>query len=697
MSVSTQLFGVPRLLRSGDSLKLPAGKTTAILCYFAYKADWVTRDELVYLFWPESDELAAKRNLRQVLLNMRRLPYLGGLEISDWSVRWLVRSDAHDFRSACERSEHLQALSIYTGQFLQGLKTEEWPEVDEWRLQEQAYLTALFRDQALALANELRRTDRSVEGAEVLARLDEFDAMDQNALRMFLEMLHETNQLSRLDAVFQMFEQKLAEYGAVPDEETQQLYKQLQVKPVPPKRVRSQNLPAPANTFIGRYKDLEQIRRLLAEPNCQILTLHGPGGIGKTRLALEVARKVATSEMFADGVWLVELASVTTADGIVTTIAESVKFSFYGDTNPEKQLTTYLRDRRMLLLIDNCEQLINAAPLLARILAECPTLKMLCTSREVLGVYGEHEYPVPPLTLPDPQDLPPFQELSQYEAVAIFIQQAQTVKADFEVNNDNAPAVAEICWRLDGLPLAIELAAARIRLFTPQVLLARLTNRLQILTSGARSRPQRQQTLRNTILWSYDLLSADEQTLFKRLAVFSGVRSLEAIEAVCNPERKFDILTTVDSLVKKSLLRWDVGLSGEPKFLMLETIHEFAAEMLGESAEAETLKMRHAHYFLQFAETAEHQLKGPNQERWLDRLDKEQGNFRTALSFVVRAKETETFARFLAALWMFYLLRSYQVEARAYMNTFLGATSPGVATTPCPGIEPSGNLFCTAR
>ena len=279
----------------------------------------------------------------------------------------------------------------------------------------------------------------------------------------------------------------------------------------------------------------------------------------------------------------------------------------------------------MLLLLDNFEQVVAAAPVVAELLVGCPKLKVLVTSREVLRLSGEHEFPVPPLALPDLQRLPALEPLSQYAAVALFIQRALAVKPDFTVTNANAPAVAEICVRLDGLPLAIELAAARIRLLTPQAMLARLESRLQLLTGGARDVPTRQQTLRGTIAWSYDLLDEGERALFRRLAVFAGGCTLEAAEAVCQSARDpltgagqalaVEVLDGLESLVGKSLMRPQEAPGGESRFTMLETIREYALEKLGESGETAAVGRQHAVYYLGLAEEAQPKLRG----RWRGR------------------------------------------------------------------------------
>ena len=339
-----------------------------------------------------------------------------------------------------------------------------------------------------------------------------------------------------------------------------------------------------------------------------------------------------------------------------------------------------LQDKQMLLVLDNFEQVVAAAPLVAELLAACPRLKCLVTSRVVLRLSGEHEFPVPPLELPDPRRLPAVDTLSQYAAVALFIQRALAVKPDFRVDNANAPAVAEICVRLDGLPLAIELAAARIKLFPPQAMLARLGRRLELLRGGARDMPDRHQTLRHAIAWSYDLLEAGEQALFRRLAVFARGCTLEAAEAVCQavhdpaagPGQSLEVLDGVASLVDKSLLRQQEQASGEPRFRMLETIREYGLECLTASGEEPAVRRAHADYYLALAEAAEPALTGPEQTTWLERLEAEHDNLRAALRWAEESGEAEIGLRLAGALCQFWLMRGHLREGQERLARLLG-------------------------
>jgi predicted ATPase len=368
----------------------------------------------------------------------------------------------------------------------------------------------------------------------------------------------------------------------------------------------------------------------------------------------------------------VELAPITDPALVASAIAEPLGVGEARDQPLEEGLKGYLHGRELLLLLDNFEQVLGGAPLVGELLSACPKLKVLATSRSVLRVYGEQEYPVPPLELPDHKRLPPVERLTQYEAVRLFIERAKAARPDFSVTDENAPAVAEICARLDGLPLAIELAAVRIKLLPPRAMLERLGSRLKLLRGGARDLPERQRTLRGTIEWSHALLEEGERVLFARLAVFSGGRTLEAIEAICDAEGDLpiDALEGVSSLLDKSLLRQEDGPEGEPRFVMLETIHEYARERLKASGEAEEIRRLHAEYFLALAEEAEPELSGADQLAYLERLEAEHDNMRAALTWSLE-NEPETALRLARALARFWEKRSYFAEGSRWIEATL--------------------------
>jgi len=437
---------------------------------------------------------------------------------------------------------------------------------------------------------------------------------------------------------------------------------------------RPHNLPAQLTPLIGRVEEVAAVCARLRRDDVRLLTLTGPGGAGKTRLALQVAAELL--EDFVDGACFVDLAPISDPALVASTIAQPLGVPETGDQPLIAGLKAHLKRKQKLLLLDNFEQVLSAAPLVVELLAAAPKLKVLITSRAVLHVSGEHEFVVPPLALPNRAHPPPLERLTQYDAVRLFIERAQAVKANFSVTNDTAPAIAEICSRLDGLPLAIELAAARIKLFAPQALLLRLSSRLKLLTGGARDLPIRQQTLRSTIDWSYNLLSVGEQTLFARLAVFVGGCTLEAAEAVCNAagDLSVDVLDGLAALVDQSLVRREEEPGGEPRFMMLETIREYALERLNERGEAQVLRRQHASHYLALAQTAAPELTRTHQQMWLNQLEQEHDNLRAAIQWTLEQREAELALQFCAALEEFWRYHSHFSEGLRWMDAALAQT-----------------------
>jgi predicted ATPase/class 3 adenylate cyclase/DNA-binding CsgD family transcriptional regulator len=447
---------------------------------------------------------------------------------------------------------------------------------------------------------------------------------------------------------------------------------------------RPNNLPVQFTQLIGREQEIAAVQNLLLREDVRLVTLTGPGGTGKTRLGLQVAAEL--SDLFPDGVYFVNLAPISDAEFVVPTIAQALGLREVAGQPLSERLQGELQQKQLLLLLDNFEQVVSAAPQLVDLLATCPKLKLLVTSREVLHVWAEHEFAVPPLALPDLTHLPELVELSHYAAVALFVRRAQAVKSDFQVTAANARAIAEICVRLDGLPLALELAAARVKLFPPQALLSRLEQRLQVLTSGARDAPMRQQSLRNTIAWSYDLLHAQEQRLFRRLSVFCCGCTLEAIEAAWaaldKSNGKEQVLDGVASLIDKSLLQQPEQERDEPRLVMLETIREYGLEVLTASGEMEASRQAHAAYYLKLSEGAEPELAGPRQAVWLERLEREHDNLRAAMQWLLEQEETEQrrelALRLGGALLRFWEVRGHWSEGWNFLQ-WARAGSKGVA------------------
>lgn len=448
---------------------------------------------------------------------------------------------------------------------------------------------------------------------------------------------------------------------------------------------RRNNLPSELSSFIGREQEVHDVKKLLID--ARLVTLHGAAGCGKTRLALEVADELIGA--YADGVWFVELAAVSDPALIADALATAIGFNDSAQRNElmgeepgvgphagaalRARLIDHLRARQVLLVIDNCEHLVAAtADLVDEIMRAAPDASVLATSRESLGLASELAWKVPSLSVPDLDDMPGLEALSQFEAFKLFVERARQRRTDFEVNADEAPAIAQICVRLDGIPLALELAAARAKLLSPTQIAARLDERFRLLVGGSRTALERQQTLRATVDWSYEPLTDPERALFRRLAVFAGGFTLDAVEVVCvgAPVDDLEVLDLLEQLVDKSLVEAD-STSGGVRYRMLETFRQYAREKLFDASEGVAYRARHRDHFLALAERDSAEKEGPRMVAILDRLEVEHDNLRSALEWSVAEKESGSGPRLVAALWAFWMQRGHVTEGRGWCRSVL--------------------------
>lgn len=438
--------------------------------------------------------------------------------------------------------------------------------------------------------------------------------------------------------------------------------------PLAVKQETPNNLSAELTPLVGRGREIVEIKNLLLRENVRLVTLSGIGGTGKTRLSRKIAREFL--DEFRDGVFFVELSTIFKTELVAPEIAQTLGIKESGSEQIETILKNFLADKKILLVLDNFEQVADAAPFVAELLTAAENLKILVTSRNILQIRGEHEYKVPPLDLPDSKNFHNDESLAQYASTTLFIQRAKAAKSDFELNGENILTVVEICKKLEGLPLAIELAAARIKIFSPKDLLKRLDDQLKVLTSGAKDLPIRQQTMRDAIAWSYDLLGDAERELFRRLSVFVGGATLEAIENICGANDA-DIFETVLSLTDKSLLRRRESADGSFRFQMLEVVRQFSETKAREANEKDSHRQNHSEYFLTLAEKLEPNLRGADQAQWLDLLEEEHGNLRAAFDYFLD-NDVENCLKLTGAIHRLWSVHGHYTEGRNRIENVLG-------------------------
>ncbi|HEX2742445.1 MAG TPA: BTAD domain-containing putative transcriptional regulator [Rubrobacter sp.] len=653
------------------------------------------RERVMDLLWPQLGVKAASNNLRGALHVVRRTL------ASDTASRYLelqgdqlvlcprgqlwVDVDVFEETAATARrsrdpAAYRAAIDLYAGELLPGDRYEEWTERRREELR-QLHLALLTEMAGLYEARE-----QYERGIEALRRvLSEEPAREEaHTSLMRLYVLSGKRQESILQ--YERLRTSLTrELDVEPGIESRQHYEEIRAGESlatgsagdPSKRAADpapHNLPASVTSFVGREREMIEARRLLSMT--RLLTLAGAGGSGKTRLALEISRDLAG--LYQDGVWFVELAPLSGPDLVAQEVAGALEVQERPGQPLTGTLVDSLRDREMLLVLDNCEHLIDAAARLAdELLYSCPRLRVLATSRETLGIQGEVVWQVKPLSLPEADGGASVEGLMLYEAVRLFVDRARLRLPDFELMEANAGAVSRVCRKLDGMPLAIELATARMGALVVDQVAQRLEGSLDVLSAGSRTAEPRQQTLRATIDWSHELLSQTERALFRRLSIFTGGWTLEAAEDVCSGESIYegDVLDLLGSLVNKSLVV--VAATGSAaRYRMLEPIRQYAREKLEESGEIDEMRSRHAAFFLALSEQAEPELSGTQQRMWVEQLEGEHDNLREAVSWVLEREGAESALRFGGALWRFWFAQGHLSEGRKWMEQILAKGKP---------------------
>ncbi len=697
-------------------------KVRALLSYLAVESDRPHRREtLAALLWPDRPAPNARQNLSQALSNLRRgigdrkanPPFLF---ITQQTIQfnrdadYLLDVTAFEDRiAASQKHPHVEltvctpclkrldrAMTQYRGEFLAGFSVSDSLSFDEWALLKREQLHRLVLEVLVSLT-----VAYEIQGAFEVAlpyawRKAEFDPWNEEGQQRLLQLLALNGQRSAALAQYEKFRQLLwHDLDVEPGEVTQLLAEDIRSGKLEKESVHLRfdkprhNLPAHLTPFIGRESELEKIKEKFDDPECRLLTLVGPGGIGKTRLAVQAAGNLL--EQYIHGVWFVDLSANTGSEQVLASVANTLQVPEVASEPRLMTLKRALGQKQMLLLIDNFEHLIEAAPALSELLAVAPGLALMVTSREVLRLEGEHVYLVAPLGLPEMQRSLSAAALSQYEAVRLFLDRIRSVNPAFALTEENAPVVAEICVRLEGLPLAIELAAGRSRLFTPEQLSAQLKNRLRTLVGGARNRPNRHQTLRITFEWSYQLLNDSEKRLFARLGAFAGGWTLEAAESVCAPGLPVDVLGGMESLLDKSLIRQSQPGAGGPRFTMLETIREFAVEKLVESGQQTLIHGRHVAYFLEW-------IRRPK-EYWgrfmFDVQALEVENVRAVMHRGLASGELDAPVEIVCLMYYLWLFRGHAVEMGNWLEEVLADESSWSSLPPklhALALRIAGNL-----
>ncbi|HEY9528882.1 MAG TPA: BTAD domain-containing putative transcriptional regulator [Anaerolineales bacterium] len=688
--LALHFLGPPQLFLNHEPITSSRRKATALLAYLAVNGNGQTRDFLSALLWPEYDQSRAFTNLRHTLWEVQQTIGEGWIiaerETIELNPKADLSVDVHRFESLLGQSRALQvaarripllsdAVNLYRNHFLTGFSLKDAAGFNEWAFAKSEELRHQLAGALLLLSEDycaLDQLDRAIPHARRLVALDPLDeGSHRQLMRVYIQAGQHSAALKQYQACEQILRRQL---GIDPEPETRDLYKKIRKREIQPVPVQKQtengthphNIPLQLSSFIGREKEQKVISRLLASQ--RLVTLIGAGGIGKTRLSLKVGEQFLHE--FSHGVWFVELASLN--DPALVPQAVSAVFDIVerSQKNLTEKLIDHLRSKTALLILDNCEHLIDACVQLAEsLLKNCPALKILATSREALGLVGEALYRVPSLSVPKSKQ--EFDQLEEYEAIRLFVERARLSTIDFGLTPENSGVVVDICQRLDAIPLAIELAAARVSTLSVEQIGVRLHESFNLLTGNGRTRLARQQTLQASIDWSWNLLSDAERILLRRLSIFAGGWTLEAAEAVCsgNGMESQHVLELMTQLVMKSLVVVDHEPIGERRYRLLEMIRQYAHEKRIQSEDEEQIRAFHLKYFIHLSTQAQLELRGPSQVDWMELLNDERHNLRAALRW---AETTDVEAGLLLASRLLRYWESSDLrEGTHRLNTLL--------------------------
>jgi predicted ATPase/DNA-binding SARP family transcriptional activator len=681
-----QLLGAPRVRGEPEWISFVVDKRYQLLAYLAYSGDWVSRERLVYLFWPDTTTQKAQQNLRGLLHRIRSLEWQSGMEVEAQRLRWPVETDVSVFKRALEQGRLEEALSLYGGPLLEGLESDEAPEFSSWLEIEREHLHASWRDALLKHVEELQGQDRYGEAAQLLSALLERDELDEEALAAYLSAAARAGQREQALKSYRQFATRLRqELDMEPTSTVQRLAQAIQdgnVEVLEPSREHApspapdaSSLPAPATSFVGRELELSEITHLLLKPECRLLTLTGPGGIGKTRIAMQALGELAGH--FPDGSYFVPLDALESPELIASTIANVLGLPLQGQHEPLQQIARRLGDKPVLLALDNFERLLDGATLVSWLIQGCPQLKVLVTSRERLNLAEEWLLPVAGLPYPEsplvgtpPASPPPLVGgvgggWADFDAIALFLQRAGQVRPGFTPAEEDIAEIVKICRLVEGSPLALELAAVWVRVMSCREIAEEIERNLDILSSSARDLTERHSSLRATFEYSWNLLAPVEQALLRKLSVFRGGFSKEAAAVVVGAS-----IAVLASLVDKSLLR--VTANGPGRYDRHPLMYQYTQEKLAEQPqEAQQAKERHAAYFLELAETAVAGLKGSQQHLWLARLAADHDNLRAAMAGFLEARAATKSLRLATALRWLWVIHGHFAEGLRYLQAAL--------------------------